>query len=147
MPFANRLQASPFLLVSVLLTIRIAIAFIFLIIDPTLADSSPLPTMTDSKIGDFFVVILFAPMLETCLAQMLPTLVTKKDLDWRWYIPTSATVFALLHFTSVFVFTQAFLAGAIYAAAYYLQRTRNPFIVTVSVHGGYNLFAYLANNF
>jgi membrane protease YdiL (CAAX protease family) len=103
-----------------------------------------------SILGFFFLAVIFAPIVETLLGQLIPIKLTKKILSNKFNIVPiliSAILFSAMHFGySVWYSFLTFPLGLLLAKTYvvFQKRKESSFWITTSVHSLRNLIAFIS---
>ncbi len=103
-----------------------------------------------SFFGFFFLLVIFAPIFETLIGQVLPIKLTEKILrNKHKVIPMliSAILFSLMHFGySIWYSLLTFPLGILLAKTYVIfqKRKESSFWVTAAVHSLRNLIAVIS---
>lgn len=96
----------------------------------------------------FFTAIVFAPLFETCIGQLLPIELARRcRANATTCILVSATVFGLGHFYSGGIASgvSTFVGGAVFAYAYMAARDGGvgaSYVATATAHAGHNALLF-----
>ncbi len=110
----------------------------------------------ESVTQEFFLVVIFAPIIETALFQYLIlglVLSIIESIFKREHFYTGAVIaavcFALFHYYNFGYVLVTFFAGLSFNLFYHIIKLqgRNAFVHTVIVHATYNLILFLGKNF
>ena len=100
-----------------------------------------------SLLEQFFLGVMFVPIIETFLFQFLPfTLLTKIPfLKKSHIIILSALLFAFWHIYSIHYIIYTFIAGAFYMFLYFMRVGKYSFLTIVALHALNNATSILLN--
>jgi hypothetical protein len=98
------------------------------------------------SIADFFLLIAFAPLVETAVGQWIPISIARR-FGWseRKQVIISALVFMVLHYPVLVFFPSAYLLGLFLGWAWLLKEKKGKkeaFLVTSAIHALHNLMAF-----
>ena len=102
-------------------------------------------------IYDFLKLVIFSPILETLLLQLIPIeLLLRLKINRIVIILFSGILFGILHFTNRHLYSDTVvttIAGIFLAFLYLIAKERenkrlNPLLSLTLIHAGYNLFVY-----
>jgi hypothetical protein len=96
-----------------------------------------------------FIVILFAPLIETLFIQFIIIEILSVLLPKQIFLTclVSSTIFSLNHLFSVLYIFFTFFAGFILAIAFFSSgKGRRGFILVFCIHAFYNCFALIINH-
>lgn len=107
-----------------------------------------------SRITEFFVTVLFAPIIETLIFQtILYYIITeslskyKTNIKNNSFIIISGVLFGLSHYFNVFLLGSAIIAGIILGVAFVDFKNKNNIFITsvliVVVHSLFNFYVFL----
>jgi membrane protease YdiL (CAAX protease family) len=97
----------------------------------------------------FFILIIFAPILETTFFQYIPIEFSLKYTQKEWIaILISSLCFCSIHIYSFIYVLMAFFGGVILAKYYLYVRNKNkmPILFTIFFHALYNIYGLLFVN-
>lgn len=105
----------------------------------------------DNKIQEFFLAIIFGPIFETLIFQVLPFYIIRfffknKTYFLYTYLLASSTLFAYVHYYSFERFIQMIIPGILMAFVFYffqIKKYNYKITYTILVHSLHNLFIYI----
>ncbi len=144
--FISRLEKiNPIRLGIIFLLLEIINSYIFAFLFPDVKGSE-----FENIYEELFVVVLFAPLIETYLIQYLIIINVLKYSNENLFLALiiSATFFGLAHTYSIFYVAKTFISGLIFGILYLtMRKNSNKAILLVSfTHSTYNLFAVTVNH-
>lgn len=100
----------------------------------------------DTKIEEFFLVVFFAPLLETLIFQysIISYILDKRPNAYLFSCIFSATLFGLSHFYSPEYILKTFFSGLLFGTLYLVvqNKNKNAFFVVAVTHSVYNLIIF-----
>lgn len=144
--FISRLEKiNPIRLGIIFLLLEIINSFIFAFLFPDVKGSE-----FENIYEELFVVVLFAPLIETYLIQHLIIINVLKYCKENLFLALiiSATFFGLAHTYSIIYVAKTFISGLIFGILYLtMRKNSNKAIALVAfTHSAYNLFAVTVNH-
>jgi membrane protease YdiL (CAAX protease family) len=108
----------------------------------------PNPIPFSNIYEEFFLVVFFAPIIETIFFQFLPAYFLKR-FNKLIIIFVSSIMFGLLHWYNIMNFIYGLFVGLLFILGYLysLKRKSNPITTIILAHSFYNLYAFIINNF
>ena len=107
----------------------------------------PLDMLKTDPWGLFFSAVIFAPLIETLLNQMLPWFVLRRFKTVRRHriiaVAISGLIFGALHFYSVVYILITVVMGMVMMWAYIVKYRKNPYWNVVLFHAVWNGLAML----
>ncbi|MDP1845004.1 MAG: CPBP family glutamic-type intramembrane protease [Sediminibacterium sp.] len=144
--FISRLEIiNPIRLGIIFLLLEIINSYIFAFLFPDVKGSE-----FQNIFEELFVVVLFAPIIETYLIQHLVIINVLKYSkgNFLFALLVSAIVFGLAHTYSIIYIIKTFISGLIFGILYLtMRKNSNKAILFVTfTHSAYNLFAVTVNH-
>lgn len=137
-------KIKPFLLAQLALFL-LAIAFDFLIVKYNLDSGFDSADIFSSKTQKIILVIVFAPLIETLIFNLLVNEFLMKFLDYKLIIFFSSMLFAIIHFYSLYYALYAFFGGIIFNFIYFKYRysALTSYLIVTLLHLNHNLLGLL----
>lgn len=118
------------------------------LINPLFSSTLQEPTLTGE---DMFLAIIFAPILETLLAQMIPIEIFRRfTSNGKVLVVSSALLFMLFHYPVLEFFPSAFMVGVMLSWAWLVKRPLGlwkSFLIVTLIHSLHNALVGLTASF
>ncbi|OYW79516.1 MAG: hypothetical protein B7Z27_05395, partial [Sphingobacteriia bacterium 32-37-4] len=100
----------------------------------------------DSKVEEFFIAVIFAPILETLIFQyfIISYILDKRPNAYLFTCFFSAILFGLSHFYSPEYILKTFFSGLLFGTLYLVvqNKNNNAFIIVTIAHAIYNFIGF-----
>ncbi len=105
----------------------------------------PISALNENPVFTIIMAVIYAPLIETLLFQMLPWFILSKSKLVRRHriiaVVASALIFGVLHYYSVFYMIATFMIGMVFMWAYIVKNGKNPYWNVVLLHAVWNALA------
>lgn len=137
----SKISQFKLIIFTVLIEISVTLIFSFLLFPNHNAG----PTF-DSKLEEFFIAVIFAPILETLIFQysIISYILDKRPNAYLFTCIFSATLFALSHFYSPEYILKTFFSGLLFGTLYLVVQNKNnyAFFIVAIAHSIYNFIGF-----
>ncbi|OHC84588.1 MAG: hypothetical protein A2546_07970 [Sphingobacteriia bacterium RIFOXYD2_FULL_35_12] len=137
----SKISQFKLIILTVIIEISVTLIFSFLLFPNHNAG----PTF-DSKLEEFFIVVIFAPILETLIFQysIISYILGKRPNAYLFTCIFSAILFGLSHFYSPEYILKTFFSGLLFGTLYLVvqNKNNNAFIIVAIAHSIYNFIGF-----